>query len=246
MAPLKAVVEFVHSQGQKIGIQLAHAGRKASAVAPWISGSDASSKEVGGWPDDVWAPSAIAYSDRLCDPKAMSLEDIEDFKKSWAAAVKRALKVGFDVMEVHNAHGYLLHEFCSPASNKRTDKYGGSFENRTRLTHEIVDLTRSLIPEGMPLFLRISATDALEEEKDLESWTVQDSAKLAKSLIGKVDVFDVSTGGNSPKQHIKAGPVGFDSRGEAYQAVSLASTLLSVAVFAFIHHADCMDVVLRA
>ena len=157
----------------------------------------------------------------MCDPKAFSLSDIEDLKKSWAAAVKRSLEVGFDVIEIHNAHGYLLHEFCSPVSNKRTDQYGGSFENRTRLSHEIVDLTRSLIPEGMPLFMRISATDALEEEKDMESWTVKDSVRFAKSLIGKVDVIDVSSGGLSPKQRIaKVGPVNFSAGGEAYQAVS--------------------------
>ena len=210
----------MHSQGQKIGIQLAHAGRKASAVAPWISGSDASGIDLGGWPDDVVAPSAIPYSDKMHKPREMSLADIKEYKESWAAAVKRALHIGFDVIEVHNAHGYLLHSFLSPVSNQRTDQYGGSFENRTRLTTEIVDLTRSLIPEGMPLFLRISATDAMEEVVD-ESWTVGDSARLAKSLIGKVDVFDVSSGGLSPNQRIhRAGPVSFSAGGDAYQAVS--------------------------
>ena len=218
---LQPIVEFAHSQGQKIGIQLGHAGRKASAVAPWISGSNASSEAVGGWPDNVYAPSAIAYSDRMCDPIAMTLQDIEDFKKAWAAAVRRALKAGFDVVEIHGAHGYFIHSFHSPVSNHRTDQYGGSFENRIRLTLELVELTRSLIPEGMPLFLRISATDWLEEQKDLESWTIEQSIELSKRVIGKVDLIDVSSGGVSPKQHIF--PIGSDketSGGKAYQAVS--------------------------
>lgn len=218
---LKPIVEFAHSQGQKVGIQLGHAGRKASAVAPWISGSDASSKAVGGWPDAVYAPSAIAHSDRMCDPIAMSLEDIENFKEAWKAGVKRSLDAGFDVIEIHNAHGYLLHEFVSPVTNKRTDQYGGSFENRIRLTLELVDITRSLIPKGMPLFIRISATDWLEEKKDIESWTIEQSVELAKKLVGKVDLIDVSSGGNSSEQHIV--PVGDDKLsvgGKAYQAVS--------------------------
>ena len=219
--PLARVVEFAHSQGQKIGIQLAHAGRKASTVAPWISGADASSKNVGGWPDDVWAPSAEAYSERLPEPHAFSLAEIETFKEAWAAGVKRALKAGFDVIEIHNAHGYLLSEFLSPAANKRTDKYGGSFENRIRLTLEVVELTRSLIPDTMPLFIRISATDWLEEQKDMESWKIEDSCELAKRLVGKVDLIDVSSGGVSPKQNIHAaGPVNFSAGGKAYQAVS--------------------------
>lgn len=134
--------------------------------------------------------------------------------------MQRALDAGFDVIEIHNAHGYLLSEFVSPASNKRTDIYGGSFENRIRLTLEIIELTRSIMPSGIPLFTRISATDWLEEE-DRESWTVDDSAELAKSLIGKgVDFIDVSSGGLDHKQRIKpAEPACFSVGGKAYQAV---------------------------
>ncbi|MCJ1443254.1 MAG: hypothetical protein MMC23_003752 [Stictis urceolatum] len=219
---LKKVVDFAHSQNQKIGIQIAHAGRKASTVAPWISGGDTSTKAVGGWPDAVVAPSALAHSERLPDPLELSLSDIEDLKEKWVATVKRAVWAGFDVVEIHNAHGYLLHEFLSPVSNKRTDKYGGSWENRARLTMEIVELTRKNIPESMPLFLRLSATDWLEEEMpDEPSWRVEDSVRLAKMLVGKVDLLDVSSGGNSPKQHIHAGPVqipGVDGKSTAYQA----------------------------
>ena len=231
-AALKPIVEFAHSQGQKIGIQLGHAGRKASAVAPWISGSEASSKAVGGWPENVYAPTATAYSDRMCDPNAMSIQDIENFKKAWAAGVRRALEAGFDVIEIHNAHGYLLQEFLSPAVNNRTDLYGGTFENRIRLTLEVVDITRSLIPEGMPLFIRISGTDWLEEQKDMESWTIEQSVELAKRLIGKVDLIDVSSGGAHPKQHIT--PIGSDketSGGKAYQAVSSLRFLAFLSAF---------------
>ena len=124
------------------------------------------------------------------------------------------------MLRVDAAHGYLLHSFCSPASNKRTDEYGGSFENRIRLTLEIVDLVRATIPKEMPLFLRLSATDWLEEQKDIvESWKVEDSVKLTQILADKgVDLIDVSSGGNHPKQHIHSGPAGY-----AYQAVSLST-----------------------
>ncbi|CZR52306.1 related to flavin oxidoreductase [Phialocephala subalpina] len=205
---LKDVVEFAHSQGQKIGIQLAHAGRKASTVAPWLSFGAIATEDVNGWPKNVKAPSAIAYNKDHADPIAMTLEDIEELKRAWGEAVKRGLRAGFDVIEIHNAHGYLLHEFISPVSNKRTDKYGGSFENRTRLTLEIVELTRKLIPDTMPLFLRLSATDWLEHDGyDGESWTVADSAKLAPLLAEKgVDLLDVSSGGIHPAQKIKPGP----------------------------------------
>ena len=138
----------------------------------------------------------------------MTKNDIEDFKKAYLAAVKRALKAGFDLIEIHNAHGYLLHEFLSPASNKRTDEYGGSFENRTRLTREVVELTRAAIPKDMPLFLRISGTDGLEDVSEIEaSWTVNDTVKLAEVISGLgVDLLDVSSGGLHPLQHIKSGP----------------------------------------
>ncbi|KAI9747281.1 MAG: hypothetical protein M1835_002155 [Candelina submexicana] len=204
--PLRRIVEFAHSQGQKIAIQLGHAGRKASTVAPWLSPGAVATEHVNGWPDNVYAPSAIPYNERHATPKEMTKQDIKNVKDAWVAAVKRALAAGFDVIEIHNAHGYLLHEFISPATNKRTDEYGGSFENRTRLTLDIVDLTRSNIPEDMPLFLRISATDWLEHE-DMESWKVEDTVRLAKILADKgVDLLDVSSAGAHPKQKIKTGP----------------------------------------
>lgn len=210
--PIKEVVEFVHSQSQKIMIQLAHAGRKASTVAPWLSSGAIADKDVNGWPDDVVAPSAIAWNEKHAQPREMTLEDIAQFKRDFKDAVKRALTAGVDAIEIHNAHGYLLHSFLSPVSNKRTDRYGGSFENRVRLTLEVVEETRAVIPQDMPLFLRISATDWLEEAEDIpESWTVDDTVKLAPLLAERgVDLLDVSSGGNHPKQHPHVKP--------AYQA----------------------------
>lgn len=140
----------------------------------------------------------------------MTEEDIQNLKTAFVAATKRALTAGFDSVEIHGAHGYLIHEFLSPAVNKRTDKYGGSFENRTRLAVEITELVRQTIPEDMPLFFRISATDWLEET-DIEGWTVSETVKLAKILAVKgVDLLDVSSGGNHEAQKITPGP--------AYQA----------------------------
>ncbi|KAF2242290.1 FMN-linked oxidoreductase [Trematosphaeria pertusa] len=204
--PLRRIVEFAHSQNQKIGIQLAHAGRKASTVAPWLSMGDIATPELNGWPDNVYAPSAIPFNERHAKPKEMSKQDIENFKSAFKAAVERALRAGFDAIEIHNAHGYLLHSFLSPASNHRTDEYGGSFENRTRLTLEVVEIARKTIPESMPLFLRISATDWLEEQ-GIDGWTVDQTVKLAEILAEKgVDLLDVSSGGLHEKQKIKGGP----------------------------------------
>ena len=124
-----------------------------------MSAGESAPKEFGGWPDDVFAPSAIPYNDKLCRPKELSKDDIENLKVAWVAGVKRAIESGFDVIEIHAAHGYLLHEFLSPASNQRKDEYGGSFENRIRFPRQIVELTRADIPDTTPLFLRISATD---------------------------------------------------------------------------------------
>ncbi|KAG9242582.1 putative NADH-dependent flavin oxidoreductase [Calycina marina] len=207
IAGLKRIVDFAHSQNQKIGIQLAHAGRKASATAPFVDGNATATANVNGWPTKVYAPSAIRQNDEMPEPNAFSLGEIEDLKKAWGAAVERALKAGFDVIEIHNAHGYLLHEFISPVSNKRTDKYGGSFENRTRLTLEIVELTRKAIPDSMPLLLRISATDWLKNtDYEGESWTIKDSVKLAKLIAERgVDLIDVSSGGVHPDQKVAVG-----------------------------------------
>jgi len=152
--PLRKIVEFAHSQNQKVGIQLAHAGRKASTVAPWLHGGLAATESVGGWPDNVLGPSTVPYHDDFPVPKEMSRAQIKAVVVAFVDAAKRAMTAGIDVIEIHCAHGYLLCSFLSPMSNKRTDEYGGSFENRIRLPLEIVDAVREVIPEDMPLFLR--------------------------------------------------------------------------------------------
>ncbi|KAJ5090038.1 hypothetical protein N7532_008722 [Penicillium argentinense] len=205
--PLRRVIEFVHSQNQIIGVQMAHAGRKASTVAPWLSMADMATEAVGGWPENVKGPSNIPFHDKFPTPQALTKAEIEQFKKDWVDALKRAVKAGADFVEIHNAHGYLLMSFLSPATNKRADEYGGSFENRTRLTMEVAKLTRETVPKDMPVFLRVSATDWLEESMpDEPSWRVEDTVRLAKALAdsGNVDVLDISSGGNHQKQHIHA------------------------------------------
>lgn len=206
--PMRRVVEFAHSQGQVIGVQIAHAGRKASTVAPWLSMSEMATASVGGWPDRVRGPSDVPYSDRFPVPKAMSREDIEAFKANWVAAVKRAVRAGVDFVEIHNAHGYLLMSFLSPAANTRTDEYGGSFENRIRLSMEIARLTRENVPEHMPVFLRVSATDWLEEVPGQPGWGVEDTVRFAQALAdsGSIDLLDVSSGGTHAGQRVRAGP----------------------------------------
>ncbi|KAI6096790.1 hypothetical protein EV401DRAFT_2057573 [Pisolithus croceorrhizus] len=173
---LRPIVEFVHSQNQKIGIQLGHAGRKSSMIAPWLEGAMLATEE-------------------------MSKEQIKKVAVAFAEAAKRALKVGVDVIEIHGAHGYLVSSFLSPHSNKRTDEYGGSFENRIRFPLEVVDPVRNVVPDDMPLFFRISATDWLEESLPNEpSWRSEDTVKFASILADHgVDFLDVSTGGSSPR-----------------------------------------------
>ncbi|KAK9243552.1 NADPH dehydrogenase afvA [Lipomyces tetrasporus] len=205
---LREIVEFSHSQGQKIGIQLGHAGRKASTLAPWLSAGAYASEEVGGWPNNVKGPSTIPFSPDFATPIAMSLADITELKAAWAAAVRRSIAAGFDVIEIHAAHGYLLHSFMSPVSNARTDQYGGTFENRIRLTLEIVELTRANMPQDMPLFLRLSATDWLEHgDFEGDSWKLSDTIRLAPILAEySVDLLDVSSGGGHVAQAIAGAP----------------------------------------
>ncbi|KAH7909616.1 hypothetical protein BJ138DRAFT_1154871 [Hygrophoropsis aurantiaca] len=213
--PLKKIVEFAHSQNQKIGIQLAHAGRKASTVAPWLHPGLVATESVGGWPDNVWGPSPIPFDDKFPFPKEITKEGIKAVVVAFVQAAKRALTAGIDVIEIHNAHGYLLSSFLSPNTNKRTDEYGGSFENRIRLTLEVVDAIRGVIPDDMPLFLRVSATEWLEEALPNEpSWRVEDTVKLAGILAEHgVDFLDVSSGGNDPRAIYKS------SKTSPYQAL---------------------------
>ncbi|KAK4165741.1 hypothetical protein QBC43DRAFT_315078 [Cladorrhinum sp. PSN259] len=205
IAPLKRIVDFIHSQGQKVGIQLAHAGRKASTLGPWnkYQGSEVALALHGGWPDNLWGPSAIAWDEGYPTPKEVTVEEIKSLIQSFADAAKRAIQAGVDTIEIHGAHGYLISEFLSPISNQRTDDYGGSFANRTRLLIEIIQAVRAVIPEDMPLLVRISATEWMEYTNQ-PSWDLEQSKQLAALLpdLG-VDLLDVSSGGNNPAQKIQ-------------------------------------------
>ncbi|OCH87808.1 FMN-linked oxidoreductase [Obba rivulosa] len=203
----RTITEFAHSQNQKIGIQLAHAGRKASTVAPWLNLGKVATEVVGGWTDLV-APSAVPYKEDYLVPQELDKAGLGRIVRAFADAAKRSVRAGFDVIEIHGAHGFLLSSFLSPTANKRTDEYGGSFENRIRFPLEVVDAIRAVIPPGMPLFFRISATDWLEESLPNEpSWRLEDTVRLAPILAEHgVDLFDISSSGNHPAQKIKAGP----------------------------------------
>jgi 2,4-dienoyl-CoA reductase-like NADH-dependent reductase (Old Yellow Enzyme family) len=197
--PLARIARFVHSQGAVAGIQLAHAGRKASCDLPWNGGAGLLTAAAGGWP--VVGPSAIAFDDGNPVPTALDEAGIDGIVAAFEAATKRALKAGFRVIEVHSAHGYLLHEFLSPLSNHRTDAYGGSLENRMRLVLRVTESVRKLVPEELPVFVRISATDWAEG-----GWDADQSVVLAARLkdLG-VDLIDVSSGGLVPKARIPVG-----------------------------------------
>ncbi|KAH9930809.1 hypothetical protein B0H21DRAFT_836822 [Amylocystis lapponica] len=205
----RALVQFAHSQNQKIGIQLAHAGRKASTVAPGSPSPRLRPRSMG-LARQRRRPSALQYAPGFPQPTALTTEGIRAVVVAFADAARRSLKAGFDVIEIHGAHGYLLGEFLSPAVNKRTDEYGGSFENRTRLLLEVVDAVRAIIPADMPLFVRISATDWLEKALPNEpSWRSEDTVRLAPILAEHgVDLLDVSSGGShSAAVYPKDGPV---------------------------------------
>jgi 2,4-dienoyl-CoA reductase-like NADH-dependent reductase (Old Yellow Enzyme family) len=231
---LRRVSDFIKSQGALSGIQLAHAGRKASTCAPWIAGAQKTQGgkrkvsvkadvDAGGWPENVVGPMGgqeWAWDEKPAEdegsgywaPRALSTQEMGELVQDWASAAKRAVQAGIDVIEIHAAHGYLIHQFLSPISNQRTDQYGGSFENRTRLLLDIIRAIRLVIPDTMPLYVRISATDWMEETRqgqELGSWDMQSSVRLAKLLPGLgVDLLDVSSGGNHPAQRINM----FDSK----------------------------------
>lgn len=186
---LKRITAFIETQGAVPAIQLAHAGRKASCAQPWKGGTLLKTEEEG-W--DTVAPSAIAFNDQYSLPHALSVDGIEDVIDAFGAAAKRSYQAGFKVVEIHAAHGYLLHEFLSPKSNLRTDEYGGSFENRIRIVCEVVKAVKANWPETFPIFIRISATDWVEG-----GWTIDESVALSKILKSlEVDLIDCSTGGN--------------------------------------------------
>lgn len=186
---LQRITRFIHGQGAASGVQLAHAGRKASTRRPWQGGGIVSPAE-GGW-EDVMAPSAIPFAENYPRPHALDDVGIRRVIDAFHAAAGRALAAGFQVLEVHAAHGYLLHEFMSPLANRRTDRYGGTFENRVRLTLEVIDAIRDVWPERSPLLVRISTTDWADG-----GWDVDQSVELARLMQGHgVDLVDCSSGG---------------------------------------------------
>jgi 2,4-dienoyl-CoA reductase-like NADH-dependent reductase (Old Yellow Enzyme family) len=194
---LRRINQFIEGQGCAPGVQLAHAGRKASTYAPW-KGHGAVAE--GGW--ETVAPSAVAFTDTYPLPVALDAAGIKKVIADFRAAAERSVRAGFKLIEIHAAHGYLLHQFLSPLSNQRTDTYGGSFENRIRLMLEIVAAVRQVVPEDFPVVVRISATDWTEG-----GWTPDDSVQLSTWLRDRgVDLIDASTGGNVPRASIPVGP----------------------------------------
>jgi 2,4-dienoyl-CoA reductase-like NADH-dependent reductase (Old Yellow Enzyme family) len=194
--PLARIARFVHSQGAVAGIQLAHAGRKASTAAPWDGGATLKTAAEGGWP--VVAPSPLPFYPDDPLPVALDEQGIAGVVDAFEAAARRALTAGFRVLEIHAAHGYLLHQFLSPHSNQRNDAYGGSLDNRMRLVLQVTERLRAAMPDELPLFVRISATDWAPG-----GWDIEQSVELSRRLKGLgVDLIDVSTGGNLPTARI--------------------------------------------
>lgn len=217
---LRRITDFIHSEGSVAGIQLAHAGRKASTNAPWKE-RQRLTEENGGW--KTFAPSAVAFSETYPDPKELSLEEIEKVVLHFKNAAKRSVRAGFKVVEIHAAHGYLIHEFLSPLSNFRNDTYGGSFENRIKILLEIIEAVKKVWPSGYPLFVRISATDWTEG-----GWAIDDSVKLASILLeAGVDLIDCSTGGNVAHARIPVAP-GYQVR--FAEAIKSETNILTAAV----------------
>lgn len=197
---LKRITHFIQSQGSVAGIQLAHAGRKASVSRPW-EGDKPLDEKSGGW--TPIGPSPVPFAEGYPVPQELTVKDIKALIEKFVQAAQRSLQAGFQVLELHAAHGYLLHEFLSPVSNKRADEYGGTFENRIRIVIETVDALRKVWPERLPLFVRISATDWLDQE----SWDLDQSVQLAKTLKPRgIDLIDCSSGAIIPHVRIPAGP----------------------------------------
>jgi 2,4-dienoyl-CoA reductase-like NADH-dependent reductase (Old Yellow Enzyme family) len=197
--PLRRIAGFVKSAGAIPGIQLAHAGRKASTDVPWRGGKPIEPSN-GGW--KPVAPSPLAFTESHQVPADLDKSEIQAIVNGFATATQRALTAGFEILEIHSAHGYLSHEFLSPLSNTRTDEYGGSFHNRTRFTREVVQAVRTAWPEKLPLLIRISATDWMDG-----GWSVEESVELARILKGfGVDLIDCSSGGTSLAARIPLAP----------------------------------------
>jgi 2,4-dienoyl-CoA reductase-like NADH-dependent reductase (Old Yellow Enzyme family) len=198
--PLRRITQFIKAQGAVAGIQLAHAGRKASTWKPWAGKAGSVPLAEGGW--TPVAPSPIPFDPQHLTPTALSVEQIQEVVAAFADAARRALAAGFQVAELHAAHGYLLHQFLSPLSNQRQDGYGGGFEQRIRLLLEVTTAVRAVWPEDLPLLVRVSATDWVEG-----GWNADETVELARRLkpLG-ADLIDVSSGGSAPHAKVPLGP----------------------------------------
>ncbi|UFS72510.1 NADH:flavin oxidoreductase/NADH oxidase [Geomonas sp. RF6] len=200
MEVLGRIAHFIARRGSVPGVQIAHAGRKASTPPPWEGRNDTLGEDEGGW--EIVAPSALAFDEESAVPRALTQEEISQAVAAFADAARRALHAGFRVVEIHAAHGYLIHQFLSPISNERTDSYGGSFENRTRLAREIVSAVRKVWPDELPLLMRVSCTDWFDG-----GWDLEQTVELVRQLgpLG-VDLVDCSSGGTVPHAKIPIGP----------------------------------------
>ena len=198
--PLARIARFITRMGAAPGIQLAHAGRKASVAPPFKGGVSLSKPEEGGWP--VWGPSSIPFAEGYQAPRELDIRGIHSIVEAFVAAARRAIKADFKLIELHFAHGYLIHQFLSPLSNKRTDEYGGSLENRMRLALDVAREVRTVLPDTMPLFVRISASDWTER-----GWDLEQSLALVRALkpLG-VDLIDTSSGGLVPGAKVPIAP----------------------------------------
>ncbi|HEY5834380.1 NADH:flavin oxidoreductase/NADH oxidase [Streptomyces sp.] len=201
------LTRFVRDQGARIGVQLAHAGRKAATGRPWRNHTPSGGAAPGWQPV---GPSSVPFDEGAAVPEELTADGIARVVRQFADAARRAHRAGFEVVELHGAHGYLIHEFLSPRSNRRTDAYGGSFGNRIRLALQVAEAVREVWPDELPVFFRVSATDWLAESDaagEDDSWTVDQTVRLAKELLVRgVDLLDVSSGGNVPGVAIPATP----------------------------------------
>ena len=207
IAPLGQITEFVKVQGAVPAIQLAHAGRKASMPKPWAANSHVLSPSEGGW--QAVAPTSQSFAEGYSAPRALDRAGMDKVIADFAAATRRAEAAGFLLVEIHGAHGYLLHEFLSPLSNTRTDEYGGSFENRVRFPLEVVRAVRAHFPTELPVWMRLSVTDWVEPSSEIPAGglRVEDSIAFARLLKAEgIDLVDCSSGGNDPRQQIPVGP----------------------------------------
>ncbi len=236
----RRITDFVHGRGAAVAVQLAHAGRKATTYRPWSARQGSVPVSDGGWP--TVGPSAVAFGD-LAVPHELTAAEIDQIVAAFAGAARRADAAGFDAIEVHAAHGYLLHQFLSPLANRRTDEYGGSFDNRVRPTLRVVEAIRAGWPDGKPVIVRISGTDWAPG-----GWTVEESAALAVLLADRgADLIDVSSGGSSPNAEIPFGP-GYQvplaqplrANGVATASVGLITEPAQAEALLTDHHADAV------